>query len=136
MSARNQTVIQAIASTHASRTNCANSGNTEWEERWDTYLSELLELLPSGSGFDNGTTLKNVFPRAIEFATAFHHMNDGGFYDGWTEHLVVVTADFDGFTVTVTGRNKRDIKEYIADVFHAALSADAPAPSWRTPAHA
>lgn len=83
------------------------------------------EFMPSGSGFDNGTTLDldECKPgKRMTFNTAFHHINENGYYDGWTHHKVIVEADFSGFTVKVTGRNKRDIKDYIVDVFRTTLN--------------
>ena len=48
--------------------------------------------------------------------THFHHMNDGGFYDGWTEHSVVVTPSLVyGFDTRITGRDRNDIKNYIGE---------------------
>jgi hypothetical protein len=52
-------------------------------------------------------------------------MNDGGFYDGWTDHSVIVTPSLvEGFNLRVTGRNRKDIKEYIAEQFCMALDQD------------
>ena len=49
-------------------------------------------------------------------------MDAGGGYDGWTEHSVIVTPDLaTGFDLKVTGRDKRDIKEYLGELFYAAL---------------
>lgn len=82
------------------------------------------EFMPSGSGFDAGThiELDDCRARRLVFNTSFHHMNDTGSYDGWTNHLVIVEPEFHGFTIRVTGRNRNDIKDYIADAFHHALN--------------
>ena len=52
-------------------------------------------------------------------------MTEHGYYDGWTEHDVIVTPSLrsPGFSLRITGRNRRDIKEYIADAFHDALAS-------------
>jgi hypothetical protein len=91
----------------------------------------IKEHLPSGSGFDNGTTLdfskstpvidKFCRIKKIVFSTSFHHMNEHGSYDGWTEHNVIITPDWHGFHLRVTGKDKNGIKDYIADCFHNAL---------------
>lgn len=83
--------------------------------------------LPSGSGFDSGTELD--WNRSTEdklvFTTAFHHMNDSGMYDGWTRHNVTVTPSFHhGCNITVSGQNRNDIKDYIAEIFHFALTEE------------
>lgn len=85
---------------------------------------EISNHAPSGSGFDNGTKLcETSTPGRLVFLTSFHHMNDYGTYIGWTTHSVVVTPCFTGFNLRVTGRNKRGVKEYIADTFHHWLSS-------------
>ena len=38
------------------------------------------------------------------------------------EHLVIVTPEFDGINVRVTGKNRNDIREYLADLYHDALT--------------
>ena len=119
------TLIQEIASTLVARTNCDESGNSEWEQKWEARLVAIeSECLPDGCGFDNGTTIdRDTNGKSVVFKTSFHHMNQLGYYDGWTEHLVVVTPAFDGFDIKVRGRNRNGIKEYISDVFSEALGA-------------
>jgi hypothetical protein len=85
------------------------------------------EFLPSGSGFDNGTSiyLGESTGEKLVFATSFHHMDDGGSYDGWTDHKVTVRASLiHGFELTISGKNRNGIKELIADSFHTALSTE------------
>lgn len=79
----------------------------------------VKNFMPSGSGFDNGTWLDfdRSTPSKLVFITSFHHMNDAGMYDGWTEHNVTLVAAFDGMEMKVSGRNRNDIKDYIADCF-------------------
>ena len=105
--------------------NCEKAGN----EKWLAIHTERLEKiqLPSGSGFDAGTTidieasLKHRDHKLI-FNTSFHHMTEHGYYAGWTEHRVTVVATFYGFDIRVGGVNRNDIKDYIGDVFHRCLS--------------
>jgi len=93
-------------------------------------FKRITDLLPSGSGLDSGSTvdLEKSSPSRIVFKTAFHHMDGNGYYAGWTEHTVVVVPDFIiNFNLTVTGRNRNDIKEYIADIFREVLAEEAEA---------
>ena len=86
-------------------------------------LSRIVALLPSGSGFDAGTKLESADDSRIVFSTSFHHMDENGFYDGWTEHKVTARASLTGgLRIHVSGRNRNNIKDYIADVFHVMLS--------------
>ncbi len=97
----------------------------EWGERHkDRILAIVKKHMPSGSGFDSGTSFDfdKSKPDKLVFNTYFHHMNDGGYYDGWSEHSVIVTPAFRGFNLRVTGKNKNDIKDYIGDIFYNALS--------------
>ena len=105
-----------------------NAHHQEWFARHEDRIESLVrEHVPSGSGFDSGTTLDLESSHAdkLVFQTRFHHMNDGGYYDGWTEHTIVVTPSFiGGFSLRVSGRNRNDIKEYIGDTFYAALMTE------------
>ena len=57
-------------------------------------------------------------------------MDEHGGYDGWTEHKIIVTPSLVyGFELRVTGKDRNDIKDYIAEVMHGALSVKA---SWDT----
>jgi hypothetical protein len=94
-------------------------------QRYDT----LVELLPSGSGFDNGTEFISIRSgtNRLVFRTAFHHTDEHGSYTGWSQHDVIVTASLSyGFEIRVTGKDRDDIKEYIAEVFQNFLHEEAP----------
>ncbi len=97
----------------------------------DTVQADLDKLirekLPSGSGFDAGTKLvqDKCTDTRLVFTTSFHHMDEHGGYNGWTEHEVYLVASlqFD-FNVRVTGRDRNQIKDYIAETFQHALSEE------------
>lgn len=85
------------------------------------------DFMPRGSGFDSGTQFdfdKSKSNRLV-FNTEFHHMNSNGYYDGWTSHNVTIKPDLVfGFTIAISGRDRNEIKDYIADAFHHALSSE------------
>lgn len=94
-------------------------------DMWENLISELDAELPRGSGFDSGSQFlwDESTSEKLIFKTAFHHMNDCGMYDGWTEHLVTVTPSLlFGYKIAVSGRNRNDIKDYIAECFELVLS--------------
>lgn len=123
--ARERSIASAIAEYLSSIANCETASNNTWMTRHEIALDNILKTLPSGSGIDCGTVLdrNQSTLRKLVFNVSFHHMNDVGMYDGWTQHRVVVTPSFiGGFDIRITGRNRNDIKDYLAEIYHTALS--------------
>jgi len=123
----NRPFYQYLAGALTARENCKKADNAEWLDRWESRLEQLDKLLPSGSGFDAGSVVVKgeSSSRQIVIATSFHHMDENGSYDGWTEHRLLVKPDLAfGFTVTVGGRNRNDIKDYIAEAFDSVLRGE------------
>ena len=101
----------------------------EWARKHEETISKLVhEHMPSGSGFDCGTQMdcEQSHAEKLVLTTSFHHMNSDGYYDGWTEHTIVVTPSFSGFNLRISGRDRNDIKDYIHDVFSHALKTELP----------
>jgi hypothetical protein len=89
-------------------------------------IKTCLDLLPSGAGWDNGTKidLNASHANKIVLYGAFHHMNDTG-YSGWTEHTITVKPSLmSDFDLRISGANRNDIKEYLAETFEVALRQD------------
>lgn len=129
MNARNQTVAQAIATAFVALQNCERRGNSEWAERWTERIEYLCaNFLPSGSGWDCGTKFDYESSREdrLVFTGSYHHMHDSGMYDGWTDHAITVRPAFDGLSIKVSGRDRNEIKDYLAEQFDYALSQQAP----------
>lgn len=118
-------LYQAISATLAAIENCEKSGNQEWLDKHESTIEKLIcDYLPHGSGFDSGTILdrEKSNPDKLVFHADFHHMDDNGYYCGWTEHEVIITPSLAyEFHIKVTGSNKREIKSYIADVFSGRM---------------
>jgi hypothetical protein len=109
------------------RLHCLSSNANESQAghvgTWDERIEQLLTLMPSGSGWDMGTKIDLDASHATKlvFYGEYHHMNDGGYYDGWTAHTITVTPSFHGINIRVSGRNRNDIKDYLAETFDYAL---------------
>ena len=86
-------------------------------------MLEILakNFLPSGSGFDSGCKILEVFKNRIKIQCDFHHMDENGFYCGWSEHIATITPSFNGFDICLSGKNMHDIKPYICDMLRSAL---------------
>jgi hypothetical protein len=82
----------------------------------------VLEYLPRGSGFDKGTKINwdESNENKLVFETAFHHINERGYYNGWTEHKVIITPNLMfGFNIKIAGKNREEIKCVIHDRFYS-----------------
>jgi len=114
------TVAQELSSILNALTRCT-------DDHTHAYYSTLQwmeeQFYPSGGGFDDGTTLdcNRSTAEKLVFDTSFHHMNKYGFYDGWTYHTVIVRPQFVGFKITISGRDRNDIKDDIFELFDLAL---------------
>lgn len=114
-----------LSSLIQARLNCQDHHNQEWFQNHSRSIEKLVyDWLPSGAGFDNGTTLnlEESHAEKLVFHTSFHHMNDCGVYDGWTVHTIVATPSFlHGVNLRVSGHNRNHIKDHIYECFYAAL---------------
>ena len=124
----NTKLCAVIASTIGARARCEQTGATEWFNRHsDTLQAIERDYLPHGSGIDNGVGI-DVYgsnEEKIVLTLGYHHMNDGGYYDGWTEHKAIITPAFTGgLKIRITGRDRNQIKEYLHDVLYTALTQD------------
>ena len=121
-------VYQKLFIIQEAKTNCEENG-AEYVDQYHKHhktIETILENAPSGSGFDSGTEFLGINPnQELVFKTSFHHMDEMGGYDGWTEHGVKIIPHLGfGFHIKISGTNKNDIKEYISDVFHEWLNAE------------
>jgi len=132
---KTKSVLSALSSAIVARHNCTKSGNVEWFAKHDALIAQIVEnCLPSGSGFDSGTKIDLTENRGvcasnglskIVLTTAFHHMNENGYYHGWTEHKITVKPCLlFGFSLTISGKNRNEIKEYIHETFSHALEQE------------
>ncbi|MBL1176659.1 hypothetical protein [Pantanalinema sp. GBBB05] len=100
------------------------------EHRWETHLTELEALLPSGSGFDSGCVVNRERSRAdrLVIVAPFHPMDQNGSYLSWRQYRVIITPSLTNyFDMEVTGKYPKDadgVREYIADTFQAALTRE------------
>lgn len=120
-----QTISTLVQAIHTCEKYPHNTG--DWETKHRSRLEKIAkEYLPHGSGFDAGTEVDvdNSTEKKIKLTTSFHHMNADGYYIGWTDHVITVTPAFSGVDITVSGRNKDEIKSYIHETFNFALNAE------------
>jgi hypothetical protein len=107
--------------------NCEKSDNRDWLNKHGLAVDAVLKTGPSGSGIDGELKIDYYASKAdrLVLKTAFHHMDCAGGYDGWTYHELIVTPSLQfGINIRITGRDRKDIKEYLAEVFDTWLNAD------------
>jgi len=119
-------LISTIANLIQARQNCLASNSGNWFQLHTDRLRQIeRDLLPRGSGIDAGTTIdldRSTADRVV-FCTSFHHMTEHGFYDGWTEHTIIVRPSFiGGLSMRITGRDRNSIKEYLSQAFDHDLA--------------
>jgi len=112
-------IYQLLATKLDARARCLEKGNTEWFAHHEVAILDIMrDTAPSGSGIDNGTSIdldKSTGNRLV-FDMSFHHMDENGMYDGWTDHTIIVKPSliFD-IDVKISGRNRNNIKDYLHD---------------------
>ena len=128
MRKRYQVIATAVqARINCGRPNTAGTINQEWPDRWTKTIKEETAKLPSGSGIDSAPKFDfdASTPEKLVFNFGYHHMNDGGYYDGWTDHSLIVTPSLQfGFHLRITGKDRNQVKDYLYETFQYALSED------------
>ena len=106
------------------------SGNYAWTSDEAKKIENLVkEHFPHGSGFDGRTwlDLDKSKPEKLVFFTEYHHMNEDGYYDGWSTLKVVVKPslqwDFD-FRLTGIARKYRFDRDYFEDTINYFLATE------------
>jgi hypothetical protein len=103
-----------------------NQSEKIWVSLAATEMESVMQSAPSGSGIDNGTVLlKDSTSEKLIFQVSFHHMNEVGYYDGWTEHTATVKPSLAyGFTLRLSGSNRNGIKEYLEEIYQEWLDSE------------
>lgn len=125
LKAMKKPLYTVLASTYIAWKNCQEKGNIEWFGKHQERLTDLVKNhLPHGSGFDSGCrfSFNRSTPDRLVIHTSFHHMDENGYYAGWTEHTVIVTASLAfGIEIRITGRDRNAWKDFAHDVFQTSL---------------
>ena len=121
-------VYQVLASRVDAWARCVKENNSLWEEKHMAVIQGIMrDIMPGGSGWDCGTKMdedKSTGEKLVLYGS-FHHMDEGGGYDGWTEHTIIVRPSLIlGFILTISGRNRNDIKEYLYEMFGQVLNEE------------
>jgi len=124
-----RTIAEQVAHKLAALRNCQNGTvlNEEWERRHADDIADIIKEGPSGSGWNCGTTLDEdkSEPNKLVFFGSYHHMDEMGGYDGWTDHVITVRPDFvHKLDIKISGRDRNDIKEDLHQLFYFWLTSE------------
>lgn len=111
--------------TCSTHTGVDHPNGIDWAAKHRESIETLCnEFMPSGAGIDCGTKFDFDASKLDKLVLTFsyHHMNDVGMYDGWTEHTLTIrpSLSFD-FVTHISGRDRNQIKDYLYDVYQEAL---------------
>ncbi len=98
---------------------CIKSNNSFADIHADN-IDKMLKELPHGSGLDGGVKLEKDLCTndKLVFSFSFHHLDENGYYDGWTDHsLIIKPSLMFGYEMKITGRDKNMIKDYLHELF-------------------
>lgn len=116
--------LSKLANLIQAEKSCIKSNNSFADTHAET-IDEMLQILPHGSGIDSGIKLlkDECNNDKIVFSFGFHHMNENGYYDGWTEHRLIITPSLiHGYQMKITGKDMNQIKEYLYDLFSSIFT--------------
>jgi len=120
-------VIAKIYRHIQARKNCIENKVEFWQNEHENTLAKIEQnFLPHGSGIDSGCKidLLKSNENKIVISFDFHHMNESGFYDGYTSHNLIVKPGFDGLNLHITGKNRNYIKDYLYETFDFCLNEE------------
>lgn len=106
---------------------CIKTGNDFAAIHEDTINTLVNKYMPSGSGIDTGTKidLDRSNGNKLVFTFSYHFMDENGYYDGWQDYTLIVTASLAfGFDMRITGKNRDDIKDYFYQTFEYPLNME------------
>jgi hypothetical protein len=119
----NRISLKELSSKIEAYRNCIDLHNTEWEQKHKEAIEQMLSGLPHGSGLDSGVRFSwsHSSKNKLVFQFSFHHLNQDGYYDGWTDHMMTITPEFGGFKIKISGQDRNYVKDYLYDLFYSVF---------------
>lgn len=110
------------------RANSLINKNQEWVDKHTIYIDEILKALPSGSGIDAGMHIDydRSNSQKIVFTFSWHHMDEHGYYDGWSHHELIIRPTFGDKDLRITGKRLSNIKDHLYDMFDSIFAVTTP----------
>jgi hypothetical protein len=117
---------QCLASAFKSYSYYISKNNNDTAEMFMNDIKQLIESLPHGSGIDSTTNFSYLSSKEdkLIITSGYHHMDNNGYYDGWTDFKIILTPSWYGFNLKIQGafpRKYADTREYLEDLFATDL---------------
>ena len=124
-------LYQVIAGKLRAMENLKNADDPNgWYDKHEDSIENLIkDHFPHGAGFDGEIWLdySRSNPEKLVFFAEYHHMDQNGYYDGWSTLKCVVRPSLAcGFDFKLTGikRKYRYDAEYYYSMFHSFLATE------------
>ena len=115
------TLVSALINTSKLIDNYKSSDHTDWAAFHEEKLAKLCrDHLPRGIGVFGVSVAATTDTKAV-FYCLYRHTDKHGYFVCNTAYRIVVRPTFTGLAIRVLGRNKYNVKEYLADQFRDAL---------------
>jgi len=122
--------LTKISLAMSGKLNAYKKGDDTAANWWIEKINAQLANMPSGAGIDRPITMdhnRSTIEKFV-FNVHYHHMDENGYYCGWTTFVLTVTPSFwQGVAISIknggTGLERRerymvnDTKEYLLDLF-------------------
>ena len=88
----------------------------EYLDSKNKRVEDLVKnYLPSGSGFDGDISIdEKSTDKKIILHVEYHHMNDNGFYDGWSTFKIIITPSL-AYDYSLVVKGETVVKKYFYD---------------------
>ena len=88
----------------------------EYLDSKNEQMEDLVKnYLPSGSGFDGDISIdEKSTDKKIILHVEYHHMNDNGFYDGWSTFKIIITPSL-AYDYSLVVKGETVVKKYFYD---------------------
>ena len=124
-------IYKRLAKIANSRLRCLNSIKFPQEiENYENEINNIMKnSLPHGSGIDNGCSFNydKSHNNRLVINSAYHCMNENGYYDGWVDFIVVLTPDLElDYTLNIRGNfgKYNHVKDYLYQIFHNSFDQE------------
>lgn len=121
----NKTIAQHLSDHIQAMQNCYSKGKTEPDGWYYKHKNKVLFCV-AYHGYNYLSNFKIDIeastPQKLVFTVDYHHMNENGFWDGWTNHKITVKPEFNGFDIRITGEDRNHIKDVLYENVNSFLN--------------